>query len=129
MALKATLLSTVGVFLTAGFIMLFCRLALRMDWLASLLIGAVISSTDAASVFSIMRGKRLGMKYNTASLLELESGSNDPSAYMLTAVVLSVMIRARAPSARCCTWYSRCCHTSIGVNAVLRQWPTNHVHD
>ena len=62
-----------------------------ISFIESFLIGAVISSTDAASVFSILRSRRLNLKYNTASLLEMESGSNDPFAYMLTVVILSVM--------------------------------------
>ena len=57
----------------------------------SFLIGAVISSTDAASVFSVLRSRHLNLKYHTASLLEVESGSNDPFSYMLTTIVLSVM--------------------------------------
>lgn len=56
-----------------------------------MLIGSVISSTDAASVFSILRSKRLNLKYNTASLLEVESGSNDPCSNILTIVILSFM--------------------------------------
>lgn len=75
---KAVLLSTLGVLLTAGFTGLFCYWVLRIGLLESLLIGSVISSTDAASVFSILRSKKLGLKYNTASMLEVESGSNDP---------------------------------------------------
>ena len=66
---KSILLSTLGVILTAGLVGLFCRFALRMAWLEAFLLGAVISSTDAASVFSILRSKRLNLKYNTASLL------------------------------------------------------------
>lgn len=88
---QAILLSSAGVVLTAGFTGLFCHLALRMDWLESLLIGSVIGSTDAASVFAIIRSRRLNLKDHTASLLEVESGSNDPFSYMLTAIVLSVM--------------------------------------
>ena len=57
----------------------------------SFLIGAVISSTDAASVFSILRGSRLSLKYHTDSLLEIESGSNDPMAFMLTAAAIALM--------------------------------------
>lgn len=88
---KAVLLSTAGVILTCGFTGLFCRWVLGMAWLESLLIGAVISSTDAASVFSILRSKQLNLKDHTASLLEIESGSNDPCSYMLTVIILSLM--------------------------------------
>lgn len=75
-AVKALLLSTVGVVMTAGLTGLFCCLVLKFPVMESFLIGAVISSTDAASVFSILRSKRLNLKYHTASLLEVESGSN-----------------------------------------------------
>lgn len=90
-ATKAILLSTLGVVLTAVFTGLFCYFVLRFSLLESFLIGAVTSSTDAASVFAILRSKKLNLKYNTASLLEVESGSNDPLSYMLTIIVLSLM--------------------------------------
>lgn len=90
-AVKSILLSSVGVVLTAGFVGAFCWLVLGMPVLESFLIGSVISSTDAASVFSILRSKKLGLKYNTASMLEVESGSNDPFAYMLTMLILMLM--------------------------------------
>lgn len=88
---RALLLSTAGVVVTALLTAGFCRLCLNMTVGESWLTGAVISSTDAASVFSILRSRQLNLKYRTASLLEVESGSNDPCAYMLTAVVLMVM--------------------------------------
>ncbi len=90
-AVKAVLLSSLGTFLTAGLVGLFCWGILKFPILESFLIGAVISSTDAASVFSILRSKHLNLRYNTASLLEIESGSNDPFAYMLTIIMLSLM--------------------------------------
>ncbi|OJV66820.1 MAG: K+/H+ antiporter [Clostridiales bacterium 38-18] len=90
-AKKAVMLSTIGVVITAGLTALFCMFVLRMKPLESLLLGSIVSSTDAASVFSILRSKKLNLKYKTASLLELESGSNDPIAYMLTIGVLSLM--------------------------------------
>lgn len=90
-ASKSILLSTLGVILTAGITGIFCYFVLRFELLESMLIGAVISSTDAASVFSILRSKRLNLKHNTASLLEVESGSNDPCSYMLTVIILSLM--------------------------------------
>ena len=88
---EAGLLASAGVIVTAGLTGLFCRFALGWDWGESFLLGAVVSSTDAASVFSILRSKRLGLKNNTAPMLEMESGSNDPFAYMLTAVMMSVV--------------------------------------
>ena len=64
---------------------------LHVGLLESLLIGSVISSTDAASVFSILRAKKLNLKYGTASLLEVESGSNDPIAYLMVTIVVAMM--------------------------------------
>jgi len=90
-AVPAILLSTLGVVLTAAFTGLFCHYVMGFGWLEGMLIGSVLGSTDAASVFSILRSKKLGLKFHTDSLLEVESGSNDPCAYMLTAVVLSLM--------------------------------------
>lgn len=90
-AVPAVLLSTAGVVVTAGLTGLFCYFVLRMPLLESLLIGSIVSSTDAASVFSILRYKKLNLKYGLASLLEIESGSNDPTAYMLTVMVLTLM--------------------------------------
>lgn len=96
-AVKAILLSSLGTIMTAGLVGLFCFLVLRISVLESFLIGAVVSSTDAASVFSILRSKRLNLRYNTASLLEIESGSNDPFSYMLTIIVLSLMGGTTSP--------------------------------
>lgn len=90
-AVKSVLLSTLGVVITAALTGFFCYFILKFRFLDSMLIGSVVSSTDAASVFSILRSKNMGLKYGTASMLELESGSNDPCSYMLTAVVLSAM--------------------------------------
>lgn len=88
---KAVLLSTLGVLLTAATTGLFCYGVLHFRFWESMLIGAVLSSTDAASVFSILRSKQLNLKDNTASMLEMESGSNDPCSYMLTVIILAVM--------------------------------------
>lgn len=90
-AVKAALLSTIGVISTAGLVGTFCYIVLHLPLLESLLLGSVISSTDAASVFSILRSKKMGLKYHTASMLEIESGSNDPCSYMLTVIILSIM--------------------------------------
>ncbi len=90
-AVKSLLLSSLGVVITALITGVFCWLALGIDLAKGMLIGACLGSTDAATVFSILRSRQLNLKYNTASLLELESGSNDPFAYMLTMIILSVL--------------------------------------
>ena len=90
-AAPSILLSSAGTVLTALLTGAFCHLALGMSLVEGLLCGAVLGSTDAASVFSILRARRLALKENTDSMLELESGSNDPFAYMLTAVLLAAM--------------------------------------
>lgn len=87
---QAIILSSLGTILTAVFCGLFCHFVIKIPPAESFIIGAVISSTDAASVFSILRSKRLNLKYSTAPLLEMESGSNDPFAYILT--ILGIMI-------------------------------------
>ncbi len=90
-ALEAGLLASVGVLTTAALVGVFCHFLLKWGWVEALLLGSVVSSTDAASVFSIFRSRKLGLKDNTAPLIEMESGSNDPCSYMLTVIMLSIM--------------------------------------
>lgn len=96
-AAQSILLSSVGVLTTCGLTGIFCHFMLGMPLLEGLLIGAVLSCTDAATVFSVLRSRRLSLKYNTDSMLEVESGSNDPWAYMLTTVILSLMKGGTSP--------------------------------
>ena len=77
------LLSTVGVLATAFSIGYFTYLVTNLSLVESLLLGSIISSTDAAAVFSILRSKNIYLKHNLAPTLELESGSNDVLAYFL----------------------------------------------
>lgn len=88
-------LSTVGVLLTAIFTGLFIWWLSGMEWsniyfafLPSLLLASTMSSTDSASVFAILRQQKMNLKHNLRPMLELESGSNDPMAYMLTIVLI-----------------------------------------
>lgn len=90
-AVPSMLMSSFGVIITAGLTGLFCHLVIKMSLLEGLLIGTVVASTDAASVFAVLRAQKLNLKGSLASLLEVESGSNDPIAYMLTLVVLAMM--------------------------------------
>ncbi len=89
-------LATVGVALTAllcgTFIYLFSGwVGLALSFPVALLLASTMASTDSASVFSILRTKKQGLRQNLRPMLELESGSNDPMAYMLTIVMLGVV--------------------------------------
>ena len=89
-------LATAGVVMTAlvlaGFVWLIAPwLGLEMPFALALLLASTMSSTDSASVFSILRSKKQGLKQHLRPLLELESGSNDPMAYMLTILLIGVL--------------------------------------
>ncbi|KAB2829460.1 MAG: potassium/proton antiporter [Bacteroidales bacterium] len=97
-AREGVVLATVGVLLTALITGLFVYWltnsvlhSVTFSLLESLLLAGVMSSTDSASVFSILRSKNLSMKENLRPLLELESGSNDPMAYMITIVLIQLL--------------------------------------
>lgn len=91
-------LSTVGVLLTALITGLFIWWLSGMSWtnihfalLPSLLLASTMSSTDSASVFGILGSQKIGLKHNLRPMLELESGSNDPMAYMLTVILIEAV--------------------------------------
>jgi cell volume regulation protein A len=86
-------LSTIGVLLTAVSLGVFVSYITDFTLLEGLLLGAIVSSTDAAAVFSILRAKSLGLKKNLRPTLELESGSNDPMAYVLTIAFLGLVMQ------------------------------------
>ncbi|MDE6445360.1 MAG: potassium/proton antiporter [Alistipes sp.] len=92
-------LATAGVVITAlilgTFVWLVAPLVgVEIPFAAALLLAATMSSTDSASVFSILRSKKRGLRENLRPLLELESGSNDPMAYMLTVLLVGMLSRA-----------------------------------
>jgi cell volume regulation protein A len=77
-------LSTVGVVITAVLVGLFAKIVLGFSMLEGVLLGAIVSATDAAAVFSVLRARGIGLTGHVRPLLELESGSNDPMAVFLT---------------------------------------------
>lgn len=92
-------LSTVGVLLTTAFTGLFIYgmsfwgvLSFELPIVVCFLLAATMSSTDSASVFNILRGKNINLKNNLQPMLELESGSNDPMAYILTIVLIQLAL-------------------------------------
>ena len=95
---QGIMLSTIGVLLTAFFTGIFIWWISGMSWsniafpiTTSLLLAATMSSTDSASVFAILRSQNINLKHNLRPMLELESGSNDPMAYMLTIVLIQLV--------------------------------------
>lgn len=88
---RGVALSTIGVFITALAVGLFVHYVLDFSLLEGLLLGSIVSSTDAAAVFSILRSKGIGLKGSLRPVLELESGSNDPMAYFLTITFTSLV--------------------------------------
>ncbi|MBE5748113.1 MAG: potassium/proton antiporter [Clostridiales bacterium] len=90
-AAKSFLLASLGVVSTAFITAAFCHLVLGFEWLMALLIGSVLGSTDAASMFAVLKQKKLDLKENTTSLLALESGSNDPASYLMTVLALTLL--------------------------------------
>ena len=95
---QGALLSTLGVLLTSVLTGLFIYYVagkwigpLGASLLGCFLLASVMSSTDSASVFSVLRGKRMHLRENLGPMLELESGSNDPMAYVLTIILVQVL--------------------------------------
>lgn len=77
-------LSTLGVLLTATIVGLFVHLVTDFTIIEGLLLGSIVSATDAAAIFSLLRTKKVALKGSLRHVLELESGSNDPMTYILT---------------------------------------------
>lgn len=90
-SLIGLVLSTVGVAITAGVIGVVASYLLGFTFREGLLLGSIISSTDAAAVFSILRSRNIGLPSRVKNLLELESGSNDPMAVFLTVALIGLL--------------------------------------
>jgi cell volume regulation protein A len=102
---QGIILATVGVFLTAiitgviiWFILGMTMASAGIGLLTSLLLASTMASTDSASVFSILRSKGLHLKNNLRPLLELESGSNDPMAYVLVIAMIGIVKQDASPN-------------------------------
>lgn len=89
---QGLVLANVGVVLSMLTLGGFAMWALGFDWKTGLLLGAIISSTDAAAVFSVMRERGVNLKNNLEPLIEFESGSNDPIAVFLTTGLISLIL-------------------------------------
>ncbi len=90
--LPASLLATLGVVITAALAGAVASVVLGLSWLEGLLLGAVVSSTDAAAVFFLMRAGGLQLRRRVTAALEIESGTNDPFAVFLTIVLVELIL-------------------------------------
>ena len=84
-------LATLGVLLTAFVVAVVAQWLFHFSWLESLLMGAIVSSTDASAVFSVLKERALGLKGQIKPLLEFESGINDPMAVFLTVGMIELI--------------------------------------
>ncbi len=90
-------LATIGVIITASIVGVAACLLLGISPVTGLLLGAIVSSTDAAAVFSVLRARNIHLKQGIAPLLELESGSNDPMAIFLTTGLTAIALNPSMP--------------------------------
>lgn len=102
---QGILLATVGVFLTAilsglltWWILKLTLPAVTVSLITAFLLASIMSSTDSASVFSILRSRGLSLRNNLRPLLELESGSNDPMAYVLVITLIDIIKMGSSPN-------------------------------
>jgi cell volume regulation protein A len=105
-ALRAILLATLGVVLTAG-IVAALGVALGLSLQLALLVGAVVSSTDAAAVFSVLRSSGVRLQESTATALEVESGLNDPMAMLLTVATTELVLGAQQSASHATLYFAQ----------------------
>jgi potassium/hydrogen antiporter len=94
---RGLLLATVGVAVTAAIVGVSAFFWFDFSLLEGLLLGSIISSTDAAAVFSLLRSRNIGLPNRVKNLLELESGSNDPMAVFLTVALIGLLTQSAHP--------------------------------
>jgi cell volume regulation protein A len=93
----ALTLASVGVVLTAGIVALAAMAILDLPWIVAFLLASIVSSTDAAAVFAVFRAQGMRVKERLTSVLEVESGSNDPMAVFLTVVCIEILMGGLEP--------------------------------
>jgi cell volume regulation protein A len=115
---QALILSTVGVVLTALLVAVAVRVIFGFGWLDSFLIGAIVSPTDAAAVFLLLRVGGITVREKVRATLEVESGSNDPMAIFLTIAIVGV-ISAEASEAQATLEFVKQFLMQIGLGGIL----------
>ena len=108
-------LSTIGVLITALLIGVFVAWVQGFSFLEGLLLGAIVSSTDAAAVFMVLRARKTKIPRRLIQLLEFESGSNDPMAVMLTIALIQLLMEPSTPFGELVVFFVM----QMGVGAVI----------
>lgn len=127
---RGLLLSTAGLFLTALLVGAFVHLAFGFSLLEGLLLGAIVSSTDASTVFTLLRTDKLQLRGHLRPLLELEAGGNDPMALFLTSSIIYLLIHPQTSALTIIPNFA----VQMGLGAVLglligrgAVWLVNHL--
>ncbi len=112
-------LSTLGVLITAGVVGVFAVAVLQFSPLEGVLLGAIVSSTDAAAVFSILRTRNVNLRGKLEPLLELESGSNDPMAILLTIGLIRLILEPATPLSTIAVIFAREAVLGFGIGVLV----------
>ena len=123
-------LSVLGTLATGATTAIFSHYVLGLSWIEGLLLGAIVSSTDAAAVFSILRSKSLSLKGTLKQTLEFEAGSNDPMAVFLTVAVLTFATQKGASALGLGTMFLMQGGLGIGLGYLGgrgTRWLLNHI--
>ena len=112
---KGLSLSTIGVLITAALVGLFVSWVQGFSFLEGLLLGAIVASTDAAAVFMVLRARKAQLPRPLASLLEFESGSNDPTGVVLTVALIQLLTNPATTAGELIVYFL----TQMAVGGVL----------
>ncbi len=124
-------LTTLGVVITTAITGAFAAWVLGLGLLQGLLVGAIVGSTDAAAVFSLLRNQGISLKPRVATVLEIESGSNDPMAIFLTVALVSLLASGDAPSWQIGVFFAQQMGVGLAggiLGGRLLAWLVNRIH-
>jgi cell volume regulation protein A len=123
-------LSTIGVLGTAFTVGILAYFFTNFSLIEGMLLGSIVASTDAAAVFSMLRSKNLELKHSLRPILELESGSNDPMAFMLTLVFTFILAGQGFPGGSILLFFAFQIIVGVVIGFAMgkiMEWLVNHI--